>query len=421
MHEIHAIRQETIARKAMYSLRNTVDRAYEMASGEKAKQYVGYIPTDVSSEEYVRDYKMLVDAGVALAIPRGSRRVMTVEGNEQLSEDERNQKIQEIFKDSPVHQKISAVAKEIHTAIFEDFDDEKQAHKELADTGELLFSTEFDPDNPNDKAAIDYFGDNKVLSFKKGEDGLVRPVAELAQPQALFVDTPSGNALVGAIDGATLDLSDDAKQELALEDEDRYGNGYAWLTRELAKSINRPEREVSFLKGDTSKIQQLEYTGDPAADLVIDLIKQVYSRGDFRSDVPKTEETVQMKDGNCKDAEVYFSDAQRMAGSSVKMKVNGKNFLHKKHGAETYINTESILFNGVELPPGFIFGRMGDNEGYYLRPSRGDDGGFYVMRATAFCFDDPAKAFEVFGSAMVSGVTEETTENLKQDIADFPN
>ncbi len=423
--ELMQVRREALARSAMHRLSHVVDNAYSLAVGKIAEDNVGFIQRDIPKNEYRRDYKMLSDAGLLYSVAKGG--IVTIEGNDEISDDERSQQIRDIYSASPVHQKILTIAQELQSTIFDSYDEEIQKRDELARVGKLELGVRLDPDDPISLSVMDYFeepGANRLVKFEHTDEGTMKPVIELidaGKDQEIFISTSSGKALLGAIDKAGLGLTEEAVRELALEEDDRYGNGYAWLTRELAKSINQPERGISFLKDTSGNPAQLEYTGDSATDLVVNLINQIGDRPSLETDIPVTKGKVHMRDGNCKDSEVYFSDSFHPVSGPEKAQMGGKAFIYKtkEHGAETYINSEPVTFNGIELPPGFVFGRMGDNEGYMLGPGRSKDGGFYVMRATAYCLDDPDKALEVFGPGMTEDISADRIEELKQNIARF--
>lgn len=411
LREIHEIQAQAITKRSLSAVRREVNRAYDIGSGADAKKNVRSFKSDIPNEEFERDYKMLVDAGIAKTTPY-TRRAISVEMNPMFSEHEKNQKISEVYASSPLHRKMLTLASEIHSNALNVPDDFIRVKKQLAEDGRVWFDTEFDPEDPEDQVVMGQF--NEGLKFIKDDRGVTRPVIESVnriESQGMFVDTPSGRALVEVIDKIGLDLSKRAKLELALEDDDRYGNGYAWLTREIAKSINRLDKELSVIKGDSGKVLEIQPTGDPVVDLAIGLIKQLETRSELVSDIPITGDAVSMRGGSCKDVEVYFSDSKNIQGEFQEIEINGKKFWHKNHGAPTYINTEPVVFNGINLPAGFVFGRS---------DAPNEDKGFYLMRATAFCFDDADKAFEAFGPAMISGADEVSARNLKKDIERFP-
>ncbi|MPM20692.1 hypothetical protein SDC9_67128 [bioreactor metagenome] len=130
----------------------------------------------------------------------------------------------------------------------------------------------------------------------------------------------------------------------------------------------------------------MEIPNDPAAALLIRIIKQLHRQSSLPSDLPVSSEEVSFKAGTCKDLETYFSNSVK-EGSHYTVHADHKRFLkeggHHPDVNHMMINLEPIVFNGIILPPGNLF--RDDN-----------NGGFHYMRPTAFCFDQQYSD-QVFG------------------------
>lgn len=222
---------------------------------------------------------------------------------------------------------------------------------------------------------------------------------EEADEDRLWLYTDSAKAFLGALDQAGISLTEEARRELTIESDHRYGNAYAWMTRELVKEI------AGYPSGliESSENGRLpEYSNDAGANLLIDILRQLRLRGDapYRSDIPVTQEYVNLRDKGCKDVETYFAQSAEIPGKLTTVAIGDKLFWHKTHGGHTYINLESVTYNGIELPPGYVFKWEGDD-------------GFALLRATGFAFDRPA-ADSLFGTPMTENYDAPGEEALMQ-------
>lgn len=226
----------------------------------------------------------------------------------------------------------------------------------------------------------------------------------VAYDKATFINSESAQLLLDGFDTAGLRLSGVFKSELTQENDARYGNSYAWMTRELAKMIAgrrgdifEPDDEVWSDEADDYVSAPLSFvgiqkTGDEAADIVIDILQQIEERQSvppaaWQSDLPVYEARNSIRSGGCKDVETYFAQAGSHSINGLsQVQIQGKEYLHKNHGAATYLNLEPIQFNGVELPPGFVF-------------KQEQEAGFVLLRATGFMFDQ-SMAENVFGHSI---------------------
>ena len=219
----------------------------------------------------------------------------------------------------------------------------------------------------------------------------------LANP---FIDSRTGNDLLSAFNTVGLIMSEDTKEIFAENNEKRYGYGYAEITRELAKVVNDDSRSItSWFEGDKDQIRDsiAKITisdlpnGSRAAILVLDLVKQLNVREktqleDKFSAIPVTGGRVSMKSGSCKDTEGYYLAAAQ-EGKRKTVNIHGLEFYTKTIGSQTYINREALVFNGITVQPGAIFGRQ-------------DDGGYAMLRITMFAMDDNT-AEDAFGAQYI--------------------
>ena len=255
--------------------------------------------------------------------------------------------------------------------------------------------TTLDSTNPADQAIarqLDY--SNAPLHITADNQLVEHAPAELDQHRFLY--SPSAKALLGAFDTAGLALTPRAHSELVAEHDGRYGNAYAWASREVFKLIaGRSQRLVTVpqpphQQGGTAheheQLPQLPLTGDEAADALIQLINQVSQRGDDRtSQLPPVEADISIRRSGCKDVEQYFIDG--LAHGKVQVReLYGAQFITKTHGDHTMLNTEPVCQNGVVFPPGVVWARYDD---------QGQEG-YAPLRLTGFSFA-PQVADDVMG------------------------
>lgn len=248
-------------------------------------------------------------------------------------------------------------------------------------------------------------------------------LASKADERCSYIRTDSAKSLLGAFDEAGLRLTDMAEDELTRERDARYGNAYAWMSRELAKAISgrgqslleQPEEVWSDAKQDyvqpSLDMSSLDYTGEPGSDVLISIIKDIESRhcdvqGNPISEIPVSSESGGVKTHGCKDVETYFVQAHELEDKLTEVEINGKMFWHKTHGGPTFLSLEDVIYNGVVLPPGSVFRQT-------------DDGGYMFLRLTGFTFD-LEKAEELFGSGITDAYEIDGGESSTQKtFADF--
>jgi len=173
----------------------------------------------------------------------------------------------------------------------------------------------------------------------------------------------------------------------------RYGNGFAELTRGVSACIGRTYSDTMMrLFGDPQKhiskevrthweLASLQHP-NPAIREFFSLLSQVcfeqfeetHPEDTGIIEYPMTHDFRSFRDGSCKDAETYFLTSE---GDQVR-DVEGV-FLEKKYGAVTALTTAPISVNHVTLPKGFL-----------VRLVRNTDGkitAIQPLRLTMFAFD----------------------------------
>ena len=199
-----------------------------------------------------------------------------------------------------------------------------------------------------------------------------------------FVESVAAAQLLGSFEKAGLQLSDSLTgiiTETRLEK--RFGHAYATVTREVAKLVNNRSYSLDRLF-DTSdgaaedKIRALQSVDDPAAQVVIDLLKGIVDRtpeAPGQPNLPTSEHMIDMRDGSCKDIEVYFDPRGRVTENEVA--------LHKStYKVPRYITMQPVYLNGVRLPAGTLLAK--ENDGYLM------------LRVTGFAFANNV-ALDAFG------------------------
>lgn len=203
-----------------------------------------------------------------------------------------------------------------------------------------------------------------------------------------FIESACAQELLGSFESVGLELSEHTKKVFAeSNNEKRYGQAYAELTREICKVIGQPDtKSVTELFGGSGDevlqaldAMQPEDIGYSAA-LIVDLLKQLADRelaqasnpSRLGSDLPVTTKSINIKDGACKDAENYYTSS-----TTHKVNIGGKAFLTKTEGVQTYMNIDPVIFNGIKMQPGVLFGKQ-------------KDGSFGVLRYTSYAVGEEA-------------------------------
>ncbi len=198
-----------------------------------------------------------------------------------------------------------------------------------------------------------------------------------------FVETETASQLLGSFEAAGLEISAQLMGIISETDIDKlFGHGYAALTREIAKIVNDPERGLDHLFDTTDgaiseKIRSLVDVQDPAAQVVIELLKGVVDRAIDPKGLPvlkPSQRRVKIRDGSCKDIEIYLADG--------KMVESVPRLLHSSYERPTTMTLEPSYLNGVRLPAGTLLAKEED--------------GYLMMRVTSYAFKEEV-ATQTFG------------------------
>ncbi|HSX36081.1 MAG TPA: hypothetical protein VLH84_04070 [Patescibacteria group bacterium] len=201
-----------------------------------------------------------------------------------------------------------------------------------------------------------------------------------------FVETETAAQILDAFEATGLEINSVVRGIVTETDMDkRYGHAYAALTREIAKLVNDPERGLDRMFNDADgaiadRIRALREASDPAARTVIDLLKAVVDRTATPQDapiLPLSSHRVEIRDGSCKDIEVYLADGQPIHDSTGNARL-----LAAPYSRPVAMTRQPTYLNGVRLPSGTLLAV--------------EDDGYLMMRVTAFAFDDQVAA-EAFG------------------------
>lgn len=229
-------------------------------------------------------------------------------------------------------------------------------------------------------------------------DGTIRP------DTIPFIETKAAGELLGQFESLGLRLLPQLRNAFTEAEAigTRFGHGYAYLTREIAKLVDDTERSIRHMfdvqdangredeHAVLRKLAQLSGEGSTeAARMVSDMLKDIANRQlgeaplagvDTRMALPASDKRIEIKDGSCKDIEVYLTDGRILEGTPL---------LRSSYIVPTAMCLEPTLFNGVRLPAGSLFRVQ-------------DDGTYLFMRITSFAFS-PEEALEVFGAQEAEG------------------
>lgn len=372
---IVAERRAYLEQQAARSMGALVGDLTRITSGRDVAEYlVNYPQVDFGADE-PSVYPLVHAAAEGPAAARRAGELVTIEplGYNQVAiaaradgaaADAYTQAIEQHYQRSPYAQRLGDIALRL-----------AQEH-----TDEPLprVITTLDSTNPADQAIarqLDY--SNAPLHITADNQLVEHAPAEPDQHRFLY--SPSAKALLGAFDSAGLALTPRAHSELVAEHDGRYGNAYAWASREVFKLIaGRQQHLVTVAEQHATKpdrgqvgqpseqLPQLQLTGDEAADALIELINQASQRGSDRtSQLPPVEADISIRRSGCKDVEQYFIDGLAL-GKVQARELYGAQFITKTHGAHTILNAEPVRQNGVIFPPGVVWARYDDQgqEGY---------------------------------------------------------
>lgn len=367
-----------------------------MAAGEKAAEYlVDGSPADMIPEEVV---PLLNGAVVAVDETIDKARILeqrTVtlcrRRDDGLTNDEFCQAVADAYQQSPAMRRVQEVAYQITSGI-----------EHLHAGAPMISIGVFDPSIYIDRVLmrrVQQDGGNSALQCY-GTALLAHYEEQNDTDEHLYLHTASARALLDACDAGGVRLAGTAEWELITEQGSRYGNAYAWMSREIVKMA---ADQTGHLVADDEHRTVLQPTGEPAADVLITLLNQITTRGtDRTSDLPMPTEAVRLREGGCKDVEAYFAQAYMMITQPAMSKtaIAGKRFISKTHGAQTFLAADAVRYCGVEFPPGTVWGQFGD--------------GYAPLRLTGFCFDQNTAA-TVFGTEYMANVPEASQRGAVHD------
>lgn len=380
-------RRQFVVDKAARETRRFAQDLETIAAGKNtAKDLMDGSPADMIPEEVV---PLLNGAVVAVDETIDKARILeqrTVtlcrRRNDGLTDDEFCQAVADAYQQSPAMRRVQEVAYQITSGV-----------EDLHAGNPTISIGVFDPSIYIDRVLmrrVQQDGSNSALQCY-GTALLARYKEQNDADEHLYLHTASARALLDACDAGNVRLADTAEWELITEQGSRYGNAYAWMSREVIKMA---ADQTGHLVADDEHHAVLQPTGEPAADVLVALLSQIATRGtDRTSDLPMPTEAVRLREGGCKDVEAYFAQAYMMSSRPVMSEtaIAGKRFISKTHGAHTFLAADAVRYCGVEFPPGTVWGQFGD--------------GYAPLRLTGFCFDRDTAA-TVFGAEYMANVPE---------------
>ena len=390
-------RRQFVVDKAARETKRFAQDLETMAAGEEAAEYlVDGSPADMIPEEVV---PLLDGALVAVDEPIDKtrsileQRIVTLcrRRNDGLTDDEFCQAVADAYQQSPAMRRVQEVAYQITSGV-----------EDLHAGNPTISIGVFDPSIYIDRVLmrrVQQDSGNSALQCY-GTALLARYEEQNDTDKHLYLHTASARALLDACDAGGVRLAGTAEWELITEQGSRYGNAYAWMSREIVKMA---ADQTGRLVADDEHRAELQPTGEPAADILIALLNQIATRGtDRTSDLPMPTEAVRLREGGCKDVEAYFAQAYMMITQPAMSKtaIAGKRFISKTHGAQTFLAADAVRYCGVEFPPGTVWGQFGD--------------GYAPLRLTGFCFDQNTAA-TVFGTEYMANVPEASQRGAVHD------
>jgi hypothetical protein len=380
-------RRQFVVDKAARETRRFAQDLETIAAGKNtAKDLMDGSPADMIPEEVV---PLLNGAVVAVdeTIDKArilEQRIVTLcrRRDDGLTNDEFCQAVADAYQQSPAMRRMQEVTHQIISGI-----------EHLHAGNPTISIGVFDPSIYIDRVLmrrVQQDGGNSALQCY-GTALLARYEEQNDADEHLYLHTASARALLDACDAGGVRLADAAEWELITEQGSRYGNAYAWMSREIIKMA---ADQTGHLVAEDEHHAMLQPTGEPAADILIALLNQIATRGaDRTSDLPMPTEAVRLREGGCKDVEAYFAQAYMMSSRSVMSEtaIADKRFISKTHGAHTFLAADAVRYCGVEFPPGTVWGQFGD--------------GYAPLRLTGFCFDRDTAA-TVFGAEYMANVPE---------------
>jgi hypothetical protein len=214
-----------------------------------------------------------------------------------------------------------------------------------------------------------------------------------------FSDSNTFVAIVMGFSSANLTLSERLQSSIFESEEnhsysDRYGNGYADLSRKIAEQVGKSKKDIvsNIFQNETVETAERKINKLPnlsirsPAGLLFNMLKNLFSNKEESDKEEKYQLSNErsIKDGSCKDAETYYASAKTYErGSNRTVIYENEDFIIKSgYGAETAMLKEQRTFFGITFPSGYLF-HLKNNE---LRP----------LRPTMACFSEEL-AKDAFG------------------------
>lgn len=217
----------------------------------------------------------------------------------------------------------------------------------------------------------------------------------------LFIQRETGKEMANALESAGMKFAPDFEEFVITRGSyaDRHGGPYAQISRVLAKiiwsgNLGKINEVFGAASGETLTKQHLEsFVAYPAQDhglqALQNMLQQLMERDSAHpaTDPLATESRVHILGGACCDVTEYYVGALQYRQLFPEI-IEGKRFVRKTHGAETYINVDEVSFRGITLPRGSLF-------------IKGEDGKLAFLRFTPFMFDSHEDMISTFGTEVV--------------------
>ncbi len=256
------------------------------------------------------------------------------------------------------------------------------------------------------------------LAFRKHDSSTAVSVlidtAELRgrNTSTCFLDSVTSREILSVFEELDLEPSDEMLNDFTEGSlgfghySSRYGNGYADLSR-LVTYVAREglglERLVNIKNPNITAEDLLVKAKNLSApaELILKLMAGIIKRTKEEKEHPRMSFSGQsIRDGSCKDSEVYFSGSLKLGKSFHE----GAFVCKSGYGSDTKMNTVPIDADGIEFPPGYLF-RVGEK------------GELEPLRATMYCFNDD-EARDAFGWQYEECLNNDSS--LKWAIGNFP-
>lgn len=262
-------RRQFVVDKAAREAKRFAQDLETMAAGEKAAEYlVDGSPADMIPEEVVPlldGALVTVDKPIDKTRSILEQRIVTLcrRRNDGLTDDEFCQAVADAYQQSPAMRRVQEVAHQITSGI-----------EHLHAGAPMISIGAFDPSIYIDRVLmrrVQQDGSNSALQCY-GTALLARYKEQNDADEHLYLHTASARALLDACDAGGVRLAGTAEWELITEQGSRYGNAYAWMSREIIKMA---ADQTGHLVAEDEHHAMLQPTGEPAADILIALLNKL--------------------------------------------------------------------------------------------------------------------------------------------------